>query len=328
MWKPGPTLCIASSLGLVWSATNFAATQAGLGWHLFMAVVAAIILVAAYCPNWRTSAMFAGTLVFSKAVHSQLQIAWGLQPTDPAAILPGHWQLVVKIAGPLALLLAVGGLGAVLYWVCVSVRGRSVLQTGSVCPTCADDLTGNTTGVCPECGAAFSVDELRVEQQRKTGFINRKTLSAALGMMLFFAVSMGLSYGLLRAQGLTTDEMKYGMLYKKIVEISARGHLVETYHAVTARGEVVRFDASDNALVFAGSKWPVVLGANRWLLNEEDGGAIGRLEAVYNFGRPAMSIVQDGFLVDLNRVSCAESPRRGCLDWIPSDVEAQLHPSN
>ena len=38
-------------------------------------------------------------------------------------------------------------------WFVRSFIRRLVVQTGSLCWTCAYDLTGNESGVCPECGA-------------------------------------------------------------------------------------------------------------------------------------------------------------------------------
>ena len=37
-------------------------------------------------------------------------------------------------------------------WFVLSFIHRLVVQTGSLCWTCAYDLTGNESGVCPECG--------------------------------------------------------------------------------------------------------------------------------------------------------------------------------
>ena len=37
-------------------------------------------------------------------------------------------------------------------WFVRSYIRRLVVQTGSLCRTCAYDLTGNESGVCPECG--------------------------------------------------------------------------------------------------------------------------------------------------------------------------------
>ncbi len=40
--------------------------------------------------------------------------------------------------------------------ICRAVRGRVFLQDGSLCGKCAYDLTGNESGVCPECGTPIS----------------------------------------------------------------------------------------------------------------------------------------------------------------------------
>jgi uncharacterized paraquat-inducible protein A len=34
------------------------------------------------------------------------------------------------------------------------LRRRDVLKSRGLCPACAYDLTGNVSGVCPECGTA------------------------------------------------------------------------------------------------------------------------------------------------------------------------------
>jgi len=40
--------------------------------------------------------------------------------------------------------------------ICRAVRGRVFLQDGSLCGKCAYNLTGNESGVCPECGTPIS----------------------------------------------------------------------------------------------------------------------------------------------------------------------------
>lgn len=39
---------------------------------------------------------------------------------------------------------------------------RVVMQNGRICPNCKYDLRGNTSMVCPECGRAFTFEELGV----------------------------------------------------------------------------------------------------------------------------------------------------------------------
>ena len=65
-----------------------------------------------------------------------------------------------------ALTIAVFGLVLVLLCLAIRVIGlwfvrsfirRLVVQTGSLCWTCAYDLTGNESGVCPECGTKIGV---------------------------------------------------------------------------------------------------------------------------------------------------------------------------
>ena len=63
-----------------------------------------------------------------------------------------------------ALTIALYGLASVLLCLVIRLVGlwfvrsfirRLVVQTGSLCWTCAYDLTGNESGVCPECGEAI-----------------------------------------------------------------------------------------------------------------------------------------------------------------------------
>ena len=49
------------------------------------------------------------------------------------------------------------GAVVVLYW--GKWRKRRQLAMLGKCPTCTYDLTGNQTGVCPECGAAATANK-------------------------------------------------------------------------------------------------------------------------------------------------------------------------
>lgn len=51
-------------------------------------------------------------------------------------------------------------------WVVRSFGHRIVLQTGSLCWTCGYDLTGNLSGVCPECGTPITQRASAVPGQR------------------------------------------------------------------------------------------------------------------------------------------------------------------
>jgi len=43
-----------------------------------------------------------------------------------------------------------------------SSRGKLLITHKSHCPNCAYNLIGNTSGVCPECGRAFTLEELEI----------------------------------------------------------------------------------------------------------------------------------------------------------------------
>jgi hypothetical protein len=66
----------------------------------------------------------------------------GLPYRDRSLIVP-----VWSVAGTTALLPA--------YWLAAWLKNRMRSRQGH-CPTCAYNLTGNTSGVCPECGTAVT----------------------------------------------------------------------------------------------------------------------------------------------------------------------------
>ncbi len=41
------------------------------------------------------------------------------------------------------------------------IRGQIVIQDGTLCPTCAYNLTGNTSMKCPECGRTYTTSSLQ-----------------------------------------------------------------------------------------------------------------------------------------------------------------------
>ncbi|MBL8881025.1 MAG: hypothetical protein JNG88_18065 [Phycisphaerales bacterium] len=62
---------------------------------------------------------------------------------------------------PLGLLIAAPLLGVLLVPLCLSSKSSALLarfQSDRVCRKCGYDLTGNVTGVCPECGTAIKAE--------------------------------------------------------------------------------------------------------------------------------------------------------------------------
>ena len=55
-------------------------------------------------------------------------------------------SLIVTLVACVGLCMAVWGL-------CRLIRGKVLVQDGTLCPKCAYSLIGNVSGVCPECGA-------------------------------------------------------------------------------------------------------------------------------------------------------------------------------
>ena len=74
------------------------------------------------------------------------QESWSFGPQDHydawRAVIP-CWFLATLFAIP------------PIYWLARKAQSRRLLRSGH-CPTCRYDLTANTTGVCPECGAAVA----------------------------------------------------------------------------------------------------------------------------------------------------------------------------
>ena len=73
------------------------------------------------------------------------------------------WTVAGSGADPVAVAVTFALFGLVCVLLCLVIRlvglwfvrsfiRRLIVQTGSLCWTCAYDLTGNESGVCPECG--------------------------------------------------------------------------------------------------------------------------------------------------------------------------------
>jgi hypothetical protein len=69
-----------------------------------------------------------------------------------------RWQNGHSLAYILLMAVAIVGTWVVVrlavLWVVRLLVRQVVLQTGSLCRSCGYDLTGNVSGLCPECGAA------------------------------------------------------------------------------------------------------------------------------------------------------------------------------
>ncbi|HOJ54604.1 MAG TPA: hypothetical protein PK184_09890 [Phycisphaerae bacterium] len=69
-----------------------------------------------------------------------------------------RWQNGESLGYLLLMAVAIMGTWVVVrlavLWVIRSFVRQVVLQTGSLCRGCGYDLTGNVSGVCPECGLA------------------------------------------------------------------------------------------------------------------------------------------------------------------------------
>lgn len=61
----------------------------------------------------------------------------------------------------------------VLAWAAGAIFFRKfsgvILQDGTLCPGCAYSLIGNTSMICPECGRAFTLDELGATREALAG---------------------------------------------------------------------------------------------------------------------------------------------------------------
>jgi hypothetical protein len=86
------------------------------------------------------------TIEFTQAAEYGL---WkGMEPDKQTAL-----NLMFRQAQSLLAILAVcipAGMG--VWGLCRLLRGKALVQDGSMCAKCGYNLTGNESGVCPECG--------------------------------------------------------------------------------------------------------------------------------------------------------------------------------
>jgi len=60
--------------------------------------------------------------------------------------------------------------GLALGWLVQRIRlGKAVLQDGTLCPRCAYSIVGCSSQRCPECGSAFSADDLTSARWTRDG---------------------------------------------------------------------------------------------------------------------------------------------------------------
>jgi hypothetical protein len=88
---------------------------------------------------------------------------WNVEPTfrlGPISfardrILPGHSRAIAVVPcwAIVAIAAVLPSIGALRFWMSRRTRVRRTL---GLCVSCRYDLTGNTSGVCPECGTAVA----------------------------------------------------------------------------------------------------------------------------------------------------------------------------
>jgi hypothetical protein len=60
--------------------------------------------------------------------------------------------------------------GSLVAWlVCRLVKGRVVIQDGTLCPKCGYSLAGNISRICPECGREYTYQELGTTPEQLLG---------------------------------------------------------------------------------------------------------------------------------------------------------------
>ncbi len=108
---------------------------------------------------WRRRAKVIGLLLCLMLLGVRLYL--GFRPPSKTLSWSFHipvWLLVVGVALPIGILL----------WLWPDRRTKA-----GFCKTCKYDLTGNVSGVCPECGTAISLrvnqDQARTEVESRNG---------------------------------------------------------------------------------------------------------------------------------------------------------------
>lgn len=102
----------------------------------------------------------------------------------PSAIFVSAWDTgTILLSIPyLGIGLTTGPLSVLAFWLlCRLIRGGVVVQDGLTCPECLYSLRGNTTGICPECGHAYTLEELGIGKagQRESAGPRARAVAAA-----------------------------------------------------------------------------------------------------------------------------------------------------
>ncbi len=84
------------------------------------------------------------------AAYAGWPISWAVRSQSGLSSAVLQVILFLAAVSVLSVLIRLAGLGLVRW-----LFRRIVVQTGSLCRTCDYDLTGNVSGVCPECGTAI-----------------------------------------------------------------------------------------------------------------------------------------------------------------------------
>lgn len=147
--------------GIVAVITEAIARNANAPWLPAVVVLTTAIgvpaLVIAWC--YKHLAVVRGVLLFGVG----LSLGFAVLPTAIVPFLAG-WFMPTPVARVTPVLaLATGPALTIAAWgMCRLIRGPVVVQDGLTCPACRYNLRGNTTGICPECGHAYTLEELRV----------------------------------------------------------------------------------------------------------------------------------------------------------------------
>jgi hypothetical protein len=165
-WSWGP----AFSVGLVTGSAAFVESCTAVfltvdvvaGWL----AIAAFICVALGLPamvgyaSYRRMATLQTYLIFG------IGIGVGFFALPVADTLLAHRDMLqAQTALYVAIGLAPGPTFAAFVWLlCRLVRGRVIVEQDFACPKCDYSLRGNTTGICPECGHAYTLRELGIKE--------------------------------------------------------------------------------------------------------------------------------------------------------------------
>ena len=141
-------------------------------WHVFACVIAAFVYVVIFSVNSLAMAPFVWGLSIILWSRRCQHVVWtiGTGAATASAIylvmmpiilftgpesLPFAVDVLVRLLSTSTRITVIGAVaGLLVLWV-VSNFLSVVVQTGTLCWTCGYDLTGNVSGVCPECGTGI-----------------------------------------------------------------------------------------------------------------------------------------------------------------------------